>query len=116
MIQRIVFNGICIIIIISMLIGCGGKGGRLTNEQEVYCGKWETYSGDYICINADGSAQGTIHNTNFMAAHVFISNTTLIVTEMGTKKQYCITKQPTEQYGEWTMKLDSMKFYKRIDY
>jgi len=92
--------------IAATFIGCIDKT-PLTEEQQVYAGKWVANDGTYIHIYNNGGGDLKTSNKSVEGGKTtFTDDNTFEIGLFGIKKEYNIDAPPYEENGEVKIKLD----------
>ena len=100
------------IAIAATFVSCVDKT-PLTEEQQIYAGKWVSNDGTYIQIYNNGGGDFKTSNSSVSGGKTtFIDENTFEIGLFGIKKEYNIDKSPYEENGEVKIKLDGFVYTK----
>ncbi len=105
-----IFSVIILAVLLMSLNGCGSKS--LSEDQQVYAGKWVAEDGSWINIYMNGKGDFDLGNQTLTGGKVEITESTLSMGIMGINKDFTITQKPEEKDGTMVMPLDNIEYLK----
>lgn len=85
----------------------------LSEENQVYAGKWVASDGTWIQIFNDGGGNLELSNTTVTGGSAVFAEGTIKIEVMGIGSTFVIDKPPYEEDGKWIMKLDGIDYVKQ---
>ncbi|KAF3886555.1 MULTISPECIES: DUF4333 domain-containing protein [Nostocales] len=110
--RRLKFTLLTSFALLPLLASCASKT-PLTEQQQIYAGKWVASDGTFVHIFLDGSGALKTSNSEVTGGSTTLTKDTLKIGLGPIERTFKITQPPQEKNGKFTIQLDKITYTKQ---